>query len=134
MSSSTAQYRKASLSPEQAAQVEAMLERKGKALLELKIEIFDLGANLKSLAWIGNSITSDPGKLVQCTLSSAQWAECMIALEQGLRPVYNVVWQVLGKLEDGCYGIAGGTIESVKNLPGLHWGELDKMVGLRFNS
>jgi len=134
MSSTATRYRKASLSPEQVAQVEATLESKGSALLELKVEILDLGSNLRALAWIGNNISSDPGKLGHCVLSSAQWAECMISLEQGTRPVYTVAWQVMGRLDDGCYGIAGGAITSINNLPGLHWGELDKMVGLTFNS
>ena len=133
MNSLAPQYRKASLSPEQAAQVEAMLSKEGTAALALKIEILDLGAGCRALSWIGNSIDMGCGKLGHCKLSASQWAECLLAIEQGMRPVYTVRWQVLGKLADGCYGIAGGVTAQLETLEGLHWGELNEMVGLPVN-
>jgi len=126
------EYRKAKLSPEQSCYVDKQLADEGQAYLQVQLEVLEIGAGCQALIWVWNNQDHHKGTLGHCKLTSAQWAECMLHLEQGSRPVYSVRWQVFGRLQDGCHCIGQGKVVEMHHLPQPRWGELSDMVGLAY--
>jgi hypothetical protein len=131
MSKRNPAYYKVYLTELQIQSAKEQLETRGYARLHIDVEIVELGQDMQALSWVWAKNGSAEGNLRQCRLTPAQWAECMLILESGNRPVYRICWDILGQLDDGCWGVAGGTITSLDQVPSGSWGELNQLTGLQ---
>jgi hypothetical protein len=130
MKSKTPAYYKVILTQAQSVKAQECMQRDGYAQLHIEVEIVELGQGMTALSWVWVQGGSRAGVLRQCNLSPAQWAECMMIINSGCRPVYKVSWDLLGELEDGTWGAASGTVGSLERVPCKEWGELNKLTGL----
>ena len=131
MSAQHPSYYKVCLTPQQSESARRELQATGSAQLHIDVEIVELGQGMQALSWVWAKDGSQRGVLRQCKLTPAQWAECMLVIDSGKRPVYRVQWNVLGQLEDGNWGVAGGEISALDAIPSGGWGELEQLTGLR---
>ena len=131
MSKRNPAYYKVCLTPGQSKSAQRELDQTGCAHLHIDVEIVELGQDMQALSWVWAKDGSQRGVLRQCKLTPAQWAECMLIMESGRRPTYRIHWDILGQLEDGNWGVAGGEILSLDAIPSGGWGELEKLTGLQ---
>ena len=88
----------------QFSQVSACLQRGDQVSLSAQIEVMELGERSRALIWIRGP-RGGAARMASCSLNPAQWAESMLCLKQGLRPVYEVNWRVLTQLSDGRFAL-----------------------------
>jgi hypothetical protein len=100
----TVQYRALALPELQAMQVDAMLEAKRPATLDIRMEVWGLSEDGTALLCF---LTPDGrmGRLGSARLSVARRAEIMLAQHAGCRVELHLAMTVLGR-RDGRYGVA----------------------------
>ena len=92
---------------ERTAEMIISLHRRGlTAQLEVTVEVLELAAGCRALVWIHDRRNGGPGRLRACKLTAAQWAEAALAQEMGVRPIFKVSFEVLGRRGDGSWSIA----------------------------
>lgn len=88
----------------QAGKVTELIKRGEKATLFSEVEVLELGQGGQALIWI-----YQPGgggsRIGSCALSPGQWAEAMLCLGRGMRPVFAMTWHVLGRSSDGRFSL-----------------------------
>jgi len=83
------------------------LHRQGlTAQLEVTAEVIELAGRCRALLWIRDRRDGGSGRLRACKLTAAQWAEAALAQEDGLRPVFQISFEVLGSRNDGSWNVA----------------------------
>lgn len=92
--------------PESRAQeVMDLLQSDQEALLFSEVEILELGTGSRALIWIYEPGGKGASRIGSCLLSPGQWAEALLCLDKGMRPVFELTWRVLGRLSDGRFAL-----------------------------
>lgn len=109
--------------------IERMLSMGRPASIQVDMEVLELGPRGSALVWAAGP-EAQGGRIEQCRLSAAQWAECMLCLEAGQRPLLSMTWHVLDQLPDGRWGVSGDGCINMAPLPARSWGRLQDMLGM----
>lgn len=88
----------------QLSQVNARLRKGEQVSLYSQVEVLELGEKSKALIWVRHP-RGGRARMGSCVLTPVQWAEAMLCLEQGLRPIFEMSWQVLEELGEGRFAL-----------------------------
>ena len=95
--------------------------------LHSEVEVMELAARGKALIWM-----SRPGggsaRIGSCTLSPGQWAEAMLCMERGLRPVFMLTWHALGSTQDKLISL-GAANPQMEARPAYQSEPLQQLIG-----
>jgi len=104
--SAPARCRAVRLDARTTAAIISLHQRGLRAQLEVTAEVIELVGGCRALLWIHDRRRGGPGRLRACRLTAAQWAEAALAIEEGLRPVFHISFEVLGRRGDGSWSVA----------------------------
>lgn len=88
----------------QLSKVNQLLSKGQSVSLYSQVEVLELGDNSRAVIWIRHP-KGGRARLGSCVLNPVQWAESLLCLEQGLRPVFEMSWQVLEDLGEGRFAL-----------------------------
>jgi hypothetical protein len=129
MNTSSPRYSVVSLDPAMAGQISALQEQGRRALLRVVLEVLEVSERGKALVWAHDQRGGGRSRLGSCRLSPAQLAEAVLLLDDGVQPVFEIAFEVLGALPDGRWGVASYDDQVVVTaLPRADTAELDQLL------
>jgi hypothetical protein len=97
--------------------------------IQFSLEVLELGPSGGALVWVWDG-DKGQSRMDSCRLSPENWAEALLCIDRGLRPVFRFTWHVLAESEDGLFCLVSDPHHPMTAYPASAYGRVEQMLGI----